>query len=115
MAKMTNRLASLRNSTRLFARDEEGSFVIFALFIFIVMIMIGGLAIDIMRYENLRTTMQNTIDRAVLAAADTDQTVDAKQVVDDYLAKAGMPEGTYSVDVDAQYAGTVLTSRKVTI
>lgn len=115
MATPTDRLTSLRNSTRLFVRDEEGSFVIFALFIFVVMIMIGGLAIDVMRYENLRTTMQNTIDRAVLAAADRDQTVSPQAVVDDYLAKAGMPPGGYTVNVKETKAGTVVTSREVTV
>ena len=36
---------------RITAADEDGSFIIFSLFIFMVMIMIGGLAVDVMRYE----------------------------------------------------------------
>ncbi|MEL7461305.1 MAG: pilus assembly protein TadG-related protein [Pseudomonadota bacterium] len=112
---MSDRLTSLKNSTRIFHREEDGSFVIFALFIFIVMIMIGGLAIDVMRYENLRTTMQNSVDRAVLAAADLDQTVDPEAVVADYLDKAGMKELPYEVDVFESKVGTVVTGRKVTV
>ncbi|MDJ1007961.1 MAG: pilus assembly protein TadG-related protein [Paracoccaceae bacterium] len=115
MARRTDSLPTLRNSTRIFARDEEGSFVIFSLFIFTLMVLIGGIAIDVMRFENLRTTMQNTVDRAVLAAADRDQTVPAQAVVDDYLVKAGMPPGTYTVDVQETRAGDVVTSRRVTV
>ena len=115
MAKRTDCLNTLRSSTRFFARDEEGSFVIFTLFIFVVMIMIGGLAIDVMRFENLRTTMQNTVDRAVLAAADRDQSVTPQTVVDDYLAKAGMPADGYTVDVTETKAGGIVTSRQVTV
>src|SRR6056297_1177727 len=115
MAKRTDCLNTLRSSTRFFARDEEGSFVIFTLFIFVVMIMIGGLAIDVMRFENLRTKMQNTVDRAVLAAADRDQSVTPQTVVDDYLAKAGMPADGYTVDVTETKAGGIVTSRQVTV
>ena len=116
MTKLTDRLPSLRNSTRMFMRDdEEGSFVIFSLFILVVMVMIGGLAIDVMRYENLRTTMQNSVDRAVLAAADLDQTVDAEAVVADYLDKAGMNTLPYEVDVFESKVGSVVTGRKVTV
>lgn len=115
MARRDNCLTTLRNSTRIFARDEDGSFVIFTLFILVVMILIGGLAIDVMRYENLRTTMQNTLDRAVLAAADRDQSVSPQLVVDDYLAKAGMPSDEYTVDVVETKAGSVVTSRQVTV
>ena len=99
---------------RSFKRDEEGSLVIFSLFMFICMIMIAGIAVDVMRYENVRVKTQNTIDRAVLAAADLDQTVDPKVVVDDYFAKAGMDILDYEVDVTETKVGDTLTSRKVT-
>lgn len=115
MIRMTDRLSSLKNSTRIFHREEDGSFVIFSLFIFILMIMVGGLAIDVMRYENLRTTMQNSVDRAVLAAADLDQTVDPEEVVADYLNKAGMEKLPYDVDVFESKVGSVVTGRRVTV
>ena len=107
--------STLRLTTALsrFRRDDEGSFVIFSLFIFILMILIGGLAIDLMRYENLRTTMQNTIDRAVLAAADLDQDVDPKLVVADYLDKAGMEDLPYEVFVDDKKVGNDVVDRTV--
>ncbi|MEL7461302.1 MAG: Tad domain-containing protein [Pseudomonadota bacterium] len=107
--------SKLRVTTSLsrFRRDDEGSFVIFSLFIFILMIIIGGLAIDLMRYENLRTTMQNTIDRAVLAAADLNQEVDPKVVVADYLDKAGMENLPYEVFVDDKKVGSDVVDRTV--
>ena len=115
MARMTDRLSSLRNTTRIFQREEDGSFVIFSLFILIIMVMVGGLAIDVMRYENLRTTMQNSVDRAVLAAADLDQSVDPETVVADYLNKAGMADLPYDVDVFESTVGSVVTGRRVTV
>ena len=109
--------SNLRLSTavRGFQRDDEGSFIIFSLFIFILMVMIGGLAIDLMRYENLRTTMQNTVDRAVLAASDLDlaETLTAQEVVDDYLAKAGMEDMPYYVNVTESKVGNDIIGRTV--
>jgi len=52
-----------------FGRDEDGSMILFGLFLLILMLMASGLAIDTMRAEYTRTTIQNTLDRAILAAA----------------------------------------------
>lgn len=77
---------------RRFARDDRGAMLVFALMMFILMLAIGGLAVDVMRHEALRTRLQSTTDRAVLAAASLDQTADPESVVDDYFAKAGMSD-----------------------
>ncbi|WP_245776439.1 pilus assembly protein TadG-related protein [Thalassovita taeanensis] len=71
--------------------------VAFSLFLFLMMVLAGGVGIDLMRYERDRTKLQNTLDRAVLAAADLDQTLPAKAVVEDYFDKAGI--GQYLTDV----------------
>ena len=105
----------LSTALSLFRREEDGSFIIFSLFIFMVMIMIGGIAIDVMRFENLRTTMQNTVDRAVLAAADLDQTMDPEEVVADYLDKAGMGDLPYTVNVVENTVGDTVVGRRVAI
>ena len=55
-----------------------------------MMLMMGGLALDIMRYESTRTSLQNTLDRATLASASLSQTLDPESVVNDYFDKAGM-------------------------
>ncbi|WP_161635659.1 TadE/TadG family type IV pilus assembly protein [Actibacterium mucosum] len=73
-----------------FRKDEDGSMVLFSLFILMLMLMAGGMAVDVMRAEYMRVTIQQTLDRAVLAAADLDQTEDAKGVVVDYFDKAGL-------------------------
>lgn len=73
-----------------FGRDEEGSLIIFGLFCFVIMLLVAGISLDLMRFEERRTTLQNTVDRAVLAAADLNQTMDPKTVVKDYFAKAGL-------------------------
>ncbi|WP_421703601.1 Tad domain-containing protein [Aliiroseovarius sp.] len=73
-----------------FWREEDGSFIIFGLFLFVLMLMIGGLAVDLMRYEAQRARLQATLDRAVLAAASMSQPVPPKQVVIDYFQRAGL-------------------------
>lgn len=74
---------------RRFARDQEGSFTIFSLFIFLLIILIGGMAVDLMRFETRRTALQNTVDSAVLAAANLDQTIEAEALVKSFFEKSG--------------------------
>lgn len=99
-----------------FRRDEDGSMILFSLFILILMLMAGGVAIDAMRAEYTRVTIQNTLDRAVLAAADLDQSEDAKGVVIDYFDKANLSEylDTESISVDSSTAAGQLSYRRVT-
>ncbi|MGP3697485.1 pilus assembly protein TadG-related protein [Rhodobacter sp. NSM] len=79
--------------TRLrFLRAEDGSMLVFGLFLFVLMLMIGGIAIDVMRFEYTRSGTQQTLDRAVLAAASLKQVREPKVVVEDYFDKAGMSE-----------------------
>ncbi|WP_171170531.1 Tad domain-containing protein [Ruegeria sp. HKCCA0370] len=75
---------------RLFARKEDGTFTIFTLLILILMLAITGMAMDLMTYERDRASLQSTLDRAVLAAADLDQKLPPKDVVDAYMEKAGL-------------------------
>ncbi|MYM56446.1 TadE/TadG family type IV pilus assembly protein [Thalassovita mangrovi] len=83
-----------------FGRDEAGSMSMFSVFLFICMLMVAGIGVDLMRYERNRANLQNTLDRAVLAAADLDQTRDANAVVADYFDKAGIADYLTSVTVD---------------
>lgn len=84
---------------RRFGRSEDGSALIFSLFIFVLMLMMAGMAVDLMRYETERSMLQNTLDRAILAAADLDQTLDPEDVVIDYFEKSGFGENLNSVTV----------------
>ena len=105
----------MRSSMDRFKKDEEGSLIIFSIFIFVTMIIFGGIAVDLMLYENRRTHVQNSTDRAVLAAANIKQTVPAKEVVKDYLAKVGI--AVDDDDIDVQQIGTlpVITGRQVSV
>lgn len=73
-----------------FVRDEDGALIIFSIQIFLVMLVCTGIAIDLVRQEERRALIQNTIDRAALAAASLSQDLDPKFVVQDYLNKAGL-------------------------
>ncbi len=76
--------------TRRFAREEDGIMTVWVLFVILMMVMVGGIQLDFMRHELERSRLQAVTDRAVLAAADLDQTLDPKTVVEDYFAKSGM-------------------------
>lgn len=80
-----------RNILRNFRKDEDGSIIVFTLFILVLMLIVGGMAVDFMRFESRRALMQGTVDRAVLAAADLDQVSDPAAVVVDYVTKADGP------------------------
>ena len=83
-----------------FRREEDGSLIIFSLFIFVLMLFIAGISVDIERFEAARTKLQNTADAASLAAASLSQEVSAEVLVRDYFAKAGMDEFIENITVD---------------
>ncbi|MCV2864555.1 Tad domain-containing protein [Albidovulum sediminicola] len=60
------------------------------LFCFLCMLILAGVALDVMYFEEKRTRLQNTLDRSVLAAADLNQTLPPKDVVKDYFTKSGL-------------------------
>lgn len=84
----------------LFARQENGSMTVFACFMILIMLMVGGVGVDLMHSEMERTRIQAVSDRAVLAAADLDQELDPEEVVRDYFSKSGMGNYVSSVTVD---------------
>ncbi len=86
------RAQCLRQRLTQFTRDESGVMVMFSMFVVLIILMVGGIGVDTMRYEMERTKLQNTIDRAVLAAADLDQTLPPTDVVKDYFVKAGITD-----------------------
>lgn len=82
-----------------FARDEEGTFIVFGLFIFVLLLLACGMGLDMMRLEAQRVKLQTTVDRAALAAANLNQQLAPKDVVADYFAKAGLSEFLSGVKV----------------
>ncbi len=80
---------SIRSLCARFARDEEGGITVLTLLLLVVMLVLGGMAVDFMRFESERAQLQSVADRAVLAAAELDQSLDPKDVVNDFFEKAG--------------------------
>lgn len=105
--------AGRREALARFRRDEAGGLIIFSLFILVAMILAAGLAIDFMRYEHTRARLQNTMDRAVLAAASLRQTRDAKAVVEDYFEKAGLKDYLGPIKVEEDLSSGTAAYRKV--
>ena len=95
---------------RAFARDEDGAMIIFGIFIFGLMLAIGGLSFDLMRFEANRERLQSTLDRAVLSAASLTQSLDPTSVVIQTFTKAGMGQFIDPSDVIVTQG---LNSRKV--
>lgn len=95
-----------------FKRDERGVFSLFVVLMFTTMILMGGAAIDIVRYETVRSSIQYNLDRAVLAAASMRQTADPATVVSDYMSKVDTLSN-FSVAIDQAHTEVSLTSRKV--
>ncbi|WP_172978118.1 TadE/TadG family type IV pilus assembly protein [Roseovarius sp. THAF27] len=83
-----------------FRKDEDGAMMILTLFIFIFMLVMAGLGIDSMRHEMHRAHLQATLDSAVLAGAGASSEEEAKHVVEDYFAKAGMSEYLNAIGED---------------
>lgn len=93
-------LTAMRRRFGLFGRDEDGSMVILTLFIFVFMLVMAGLGIDSMRHEMHRAHLQATLDSAVLAGAGASSDAEAKHVVEDYFAKAGMSQYLNAIGED---------------
>ena len=89
-----------RHRLRGFVRDEDGSMMIFVLSLVVIMLMVGGMAVDLMRREQRETLLQQTGDRAALAAAKLTQTLQPTAVVQDYFDKAGLSQYLTGVHVN---------------
>jgi hypothetical protein len=82
--------ATMTNRMRNFAQDEDGALIVLALIFFLLMTMMGGVAIDIIKYETTRTQLSQTLDRCTLMAASLDQRLDPETVLTDCVTKAGL-------------------------
>ncbi len=84
------KFARIRSRLNAFVGEEDGALYLFGMFTFLMMLVICGVAVDYMRYESVRTKLQNTTDNAVLAAADMSQDLDGAAIVADHFDKAGL-------------------------
>ncbi len=105
------RLGLLRNSVwwdaRLaaFRAGEDGTVTGFSLFIFLMMLFVGGMAVDLMRFETERSALQNTLDAASLAATNLRSTSDPEELVVAFLEKRGYDPDLASVVVTEARSG----------
>lgn len=99
-----------------FARSEDGSILIFGLILFMLMLMLGGLAVDLMSFEAKRTDLQQSIDRCALAGAALSQTRKPDEVVTDCMQKAGKAQYLTHVAVNEglNYREVVATATQPT-
>jgi Flp pilus assembly protein TadG len=112
-------LPRLRSSLVRFRDDESGAMALYMLMIFFLTMVFGGIAVDYMRFEIRRVALQQTMDRAALAAANLENTRPAQDVVDDYWDKARLGEGLdmaeYSTPIVTVVEGQNNSSKQVTI
>jgi Flp pilus assembly protein TadG len=93
-------------SVERFRNEERGSMALIILFTFLAMIMFGGIAVDVMRFETRRVALQQTLDRAALAAASLEQTRTPEAIAADWFDKAGIGRDLAMV----QYTTPTVTS-----
>lgn len=82
-----------------YTRETDGNITIFGLMGVFVMLVYGGIGIDMIYSEVERTRLQNTLDRAVLAAADLEQQIDPEFLVQDYLTKMNLEDTLADVNI----------------
>ncbi len=83
-----------------FVKDESGAMSYVAITGALILMIFGGMGIDMISAEVKRNKIQSTLDRAVLAAADLEQTINPTDVVNDYMAKMGLADTLTSVSVE---------------
>lgn len=99
---------------RQFKKDEDGGLIVLTLLLLISMLVIGGMAVDFMRFESERTKLQSVSDRAVLAAANLNQQRDPATVIADFFEAegfAGAIVGQPDIDKNANGSTITLNSR----
>lgn len=107
--------AALMARQSAFRKSEQGSILIFSLFILVLIVGISGIAVDTLRYEARRVAMQNTIDSAVLAASSMTQDIDSETLIRDYVKKAGFdPDSVKIIPEDTKVNNGSLIGRTVT-
>lgn len=90
--------------------------IFFSMIILLIMLFVGGMAIDLMRYEAERSRIQAVADASALAAASIRQTRQPVPVVEDWFAKADLSDALVNVDVDlgANFRSVRAETRTVT-
>ncbi|MFM7445206.1 MAG: TadE/TadG family type IV pilus assembly protein, partial [Tabrizicola sp.] len=89
----------LTRRVRTFIRDESGVMAVQILLFFFMMLLVGGVAVDLMRFEQRRVDLVQTLDWATLAAASLENVLRPEDVVNSYFQTSGINETLDSVTV----------------
>lgn len=86
-----------------FHRREDGSMIVFTIFILAMILMVMGMAVDMMRFENYRVRLQAAVDQAALSAsalAVCEAADDPRAAALDVLRSRGFGDEVIAVNVD---------------
>lgn len=90
--------------------DQSGNMSFLAVTGALVMMVFGGVGIDMIHAELKRTKVQNTLDRAVLAAANMENPVAPETTVQEYFDAMSMGDALQSVIVDQSVNARLVTA-----
>lgn len=97
-----------------FFHDIDGGITPFTAAIFGFMLLAFGMGVDFIRHEAYRAELQNAVDRGLLAAAATDQTIDSETTVRAYLRSTNFVRNDYVLDVQDTPTANGLTQVSAT-
>ena len=95
---------------RQFKKDEDGGLIILTLLMLVSMLVVGGMAVDFMRYEAERTKLQSVSDRAVLSAANLNQDRDPLDVLTEFFEAEGYSDAIVGTPVAERTASGSMVS-----
>ncbi|MEM8632158.1 MAG: Tad domain-containing protein [Pseudomonadota bacterium] len=78
----------LRKRSKDFAKEEEGSLLVFSVVVFMTFFAAAGMGVDFIRHELYRAELQNSLDRGLLAATAFSQNEDPAKVVEDFIVQS---------------------------
>jgi Flp pilus assembly protein TadG len=102
METLAKSLAAARRAKVRYVGSEDGAMTVFMMFVFLVMLLVGGMAVDFINFESKRSRLQSMLDRATLAAADLEQELEAEEVVRSFARSEGLEENLTSIVVTEQ-------------
>jgi|GEM_PF-296011 hypothetical protein len=83
-----------------FVKDEDGNITIVSIIFIGIIGLLATVSWDLNSHEYHRVKLQQLADRAVLAAADLDQTLPAPELVQDYFNKSGYGDVVSQVRIE---------------
>lgn len=80
--------------------DESGSIILFTLFVLVLMLIVSGMAIDFLRFTSQSARLQDTADRAAVAATKLTNNLDPRDVVNSHFEAVGLEDRIVDIRVE---------------